>query len=327
MTAPSWTSPLRAFLLALAACTLMAQAQAQEWPKTTIKLVVPFPPGGASDIVARLIAPSMSEKLKQSVIVENRPGGGTAIGAKSVITSTDGHTFFVSNSAPISIAPLLFDTPPYDPMKDFSHIGMVGTVTNAFFVSSSVPADTMTQYVAWVKAQGKSVPYGSGGGGSIGHIVGEMFKNELGLQMDHVAYKGSAPMFQDVMGGHILVGVNTLPEVWELAKAGRLKVLAVTSPTRAKIAPNVPSVTELGYGKLVAENFVGLSGPANTPAAVTAKINAALNETLADPKVSSKLEELGFATSKLTPTAFTSFVQKQVTEFNPVVRASGAKLN
>jgi tripartite-type tricarboxylate transporter receptor subunit TctC len=314
-------------LLALGACTVMAVSHAQEWPKSTIKLVVPFPPGGASDIVARLIAPAMSEKLKQSVIVENRPGGGTAIGAKSVITSTDGHTFFVSNSAPISIAPLLFDTPPYDPMKDFAHIGMVGVVPNAFFVSSTIPVDNMTQYVAWVKAQGKAVPYGSGGGGSIGHIVGEMFKNELGLQMDHVAYKGSAPMFQDVMGGHISVGVNTLPEVWELAKAGRLKVLAVTSPARAKIAPNVPSVTELGYGKLVAENFVGLSGPASTPPAVTARMNAVLNEALGDPRVSAKLEELGFGMSKLTPAAFTSYVQKQVTDFNPVVKASGAKLN
>jgi tripartite-type tricarboxylate transporter receptor subunit TctC len=324
MNAPRWLSPA---LIALSLCTVVATSHAQEWPKTTIKLVVPFPPGGASDIVARLIAPTMSEKLKQTVIVENRPGGGTSIGAKAVITSTDGHTFFVSNSAPISIAPLLFDTPPYDPMKDFSHIGMVGVVPNAFFVSATVPVENMAQYVTWVKGQGKAVPYGSGGGGSIGHIVGEMFKNELGLKMDHVAYKGSAPMFQDVMGGHILVGVNTLPEVWELAKAGRIKILAVTSPSRAKIAPNVPSVAELGYGKLVAENFIGLSGPASTPSAVTARMNAVLNETLSDPKVSAKLEELGFATSKLTPAAFTNYVQTQVTAFNPVVKASGAKLN
>jgi tripartite-type tricarboxylate transporter receptor subunit TctC len=324
MNALLWVSKA---VLGAVLCTAFGLSQAQDWPKTAIKLVVPFPPGGASDLVARLIAPSLAEKLKQSVIVENKPGGGTSIGAKSVITATDTHTLFVSNSAPISIAPLLFDTPPYDPMKDFVHIGMVGTVPNAFFVSSTLPVENMTQYVAWVKAQGKPVPYGSGGGGSIGHIVGEMFKNELSLQMDHVAYKGSAPMFQDVMGGHIAVGVNTLPEVWELAKAGRLKVLAVTSPGRAKIAPNVPSVTELGYGKLVAENFVGISGPATLSPAIVAKVNAALNEVLAEPRVSSKLEELGFAMTKMSSAAFTSYVQKQVTEFNPVVKASGAKLN
>ncbi len=307
--------------------TLTVPAQAQEWPKTTVKLIVPFPPGGASDLVARLIAPGLTDKLKQSVVVENRAGGGTTIGAKAVITASDGHTLFVSNSAPISIAPLLFDTPPYDPIKDFAHVGMVGTDANAFFVSPSVPAENMAHYVSWVKAQGKAVAYGSGGGGSIGHIVGEMFKAELGLQMDHVPYKGSAPMFQDLMGGHILVGVNTHPEVWELARAGRLKVLAVTSPTRAKIAPTVPSVVELGYGKLVAENFVGLSAPAGTPAVIVSRINAALNETLSDPKVASRLEELGFTVNRMSPAAFTDFVQKQVKEFEPAVRASGAKLN
>jgi tripartite-type tricarboxylate transporter receptor subunit TctC len=321
-----WTAMLSAML---SSSTLLAVglAHAQEWPKSTIKLVVPFPPGGTSDIVARVLAPALSDKLKQSVIVENRPGGGTTIGAKAVITASDGHTFFVSNSAPISIAPLLFDSPPYDAMKDFAHIGMVGTVPNAFFVAAQVPAENMTQYVNWVKAQGKPVPYGSGGGGSIGHIVGEMFKTELGLQMDHIAYKGSAPMFQDMLGGHLLVGVNTLPEVWELAKQGRLRVLAVTSPARVKIAPNVPSVTELGYGKLVAENFVGLSGPASTPPSVVAKINATLNDVLSDPKMVAKLEEYGFSLSKMSSAAFTSYVQKQVTDFNPVVRASGAKLN
>jgi tripartite-type tricarboxylate transporter receptor subunit TctC len=314
-------------LMSLSAVLSAGLAHAQEWPKSTIKLVVPFPPGGTSDIVARVLAPALSDKLKQSVIVENRPGGGTTIGAKAVISANDGHTFFVSNSAPISIAPLLFDSPPYDAMKDFAHIGMVGTVPNAFFVAAQVPAETMTQYVSWVKAQGKPVPYGSGGGGSIGHIVGEMFKTELGLQMDHIAYKGSAPMFQDMLGGHLLVGVNTLPEVWELAKQGRLRVLAVTSPGRVKIAPNVPSVTELGYSKLVAENFVGLSGPASTPPAVVAKINATLNDVLSDPKMAAKLEEYGFSLSKMSASAFTSYVQKQVTDFNPVVKASGAKLN
>jgi tripartite-type tricarboxylate transporter receptor subunit TctC len=129
------------------------------------------------------------------------------------------------------------------------------------------------------------------------------------------------------LGGHLSVGVNTLPEVWELAKQGRLKVLAVTSPTRSKIAPNVPSIAELGYGKLVAENFVGLSGPASTPAAVSAKLNAAMNDVLSDPKIITRLEELGFALSRMTPPAFTSYVQKQVNEFNPFVKASGAKLN
>jgi tripartite-type tricarboxylate transporter receptor subunit TctC len=314
--------------LALALCLFAAAAAAQEWPSRRITLVVPFPPGGASDIVARLVAPGLSEQLKQPVIVDNRPGAGTTIGAKAVLTANDGyHTIFVSNSAPISIAPFLFDTPPYDPIKDFAHVAFIGSVPNAFFVASSVPVNDFKGFIAWIKAQGKPVPFGSGGGGSIGHIIGEMFKAELGLEMEHIAYKGSAPMFQDMLGGQLSVGVNTFTEVWEFAKQGKLKVIALTSTTHPKIAPNIPLVTELGYPKLVAENFIGLSGPAGMPSAAQAKLNAAMAAVLADPKLQQRLEELGFTTTKMTPEQFTAYVTRQVKDFGPAVKASGAKLN
>ena len=307
---------------------LSTSVVAQEWPNKPLKLVVPFPPGGTSDIVARLIAQPLGEKLKQTVIVDNRPGGGTTIAAKSVMTANDGaHTLLVSNSAPMSIAPYLFDAQPYDPIKDFTHIGMVGTTPNAFFVAASVPANNWAQLADWIKAQNKAVPFGSGGGGSIGHIVGEMYKNELKLNMEHIAYKGSAPMFQDMLGGHLSIGVNTLPEVWEFAKQGKLRVIALTGTKRAKIAPDLPTVTELGYPKLVAENFVGLSGPAGMPAAVVAKLNAALNEVLADPKLLARFEEMGIAVQPMSPANFSAYVQKQVTDFQPAVKSSGAKLN
>ena len=308
---------------------LALPAGAQEWPTRPIKLIVPFPPGGASDIVARLVSIPLGEKLKQTVIVENRPGGGTTIGAKAVISANDGfHTLFVSNSAPISIAPFMFDgAPPYDAIKDFSHAAMIGTVPNAFFVAATVPAKTMPEFIAWIKAQGKAVPFGSGGGGSIGHIVGDMFKNELKLNMEHIAYKGSAPMFQDLLGGHLNVGVNTLTEVAELAKQDKLRVIALTSLARSKTLPNTPTVIDLGYPKLVAENFVGISGPSGMPAAAVAKLNAAVNEVIRDPKFVARLEDLAFVVQPMTPAEFASFVQKQVGEFQPVVKASGAKLN
>ena len=314
--------------LGLVLGAMALHAAAQDWPNRPLKLVVPFPPGGTSDIVGRLIAQPLSERLKQPVLVDNRPGGGTTIGANAVINANDGaHTLFVSNSAPISIAPFLFDKAPYDPVKDFTHVAMLGTTPNAFFVSSTIPVENMAQFIDYVKAQGKPVPFGSGGGGSIGHIVGEMFKTELKLQMEHVAYKGSTPMFQDMLGGHLKVGVNTLPEVWEFAKQGRLRVVALTAPARAKIAPNVPTVVELGYPSLVAENFVGISGPAGMPPAAVARLNAAINESLADAKLAARLEELGMSLNRMTPAAFAAFVQKQVTEFQPGVKASGAKLN
>lgn len=317
-----------AWAFTAAAGTLSIHATAQDWPSRPVRLVVPFPPGGTSDLVARLVAPALGEKLKQSVLVENRPGGGTTIGAKAVLAANDAaHTLFVANSAPISIAPYLFDVAPYDPMKDFAHAAMIGTVPNAFFVSTAIAVTSWPQLIDWIKAQGKPVPYGSGGGGSIGHIVGEMFKSQLNLTMEHIAYKGSAPMFQDMLGGQLHVGVNTLPEVWEFAKQGKLRIIALTGTTRAKVAPNVPLVTELGYPKLVAENFVGLSGPANMPAAAVAKLNAAVGEVLNDAQVVARLEEWGFLVTKMTPASFTAFVQKQVSEFLPAVKASGAKLN
>jgi len=303
-------------------------AGAQDWPSRRITLVVPFPPGGASDIVARLMAQPLSDQLKQPVIVENKPGGGTTIGAKAVLTAKDGnHTLFISNSAPISIAPFLFDTPPYDPVKDFTHVLYIGSVANAFFVASSVPANDWNGLIAWIKAQGKPVPYGSGGGGSIGHIVGEMFKSELGLQMEHIAYKGSAPMFQDMLGGQLSIGVNTLTEVWEFAKQGKLRVIALTSAQRPKIAPNIPLVTELGYPKLVAVNFIGISGPAGMPAPAVARLHAAGSVVLGDPKIVARLEEFGFVTGTMSPAEFTAFVAKQVADFQPAVKVSGAKLN
>jgi tripartite-type tricarboxylate transporter receptor subunit TctC len=316
---------LVALVLGLAATV----AAAQDWPSRRVTLVVPFPPGGASDVIARLVAPGLSEQLKQPVVVDNKPGGGTTIGARAVLTANDGfHTLFISNSAPISIAPFLFDTPPYDPLKDFTHVAYIGSVPNAFFVAATVPVNDWNGFVAWIKAQGKPVPFGSGGGGSIGHIVGELFKAELGLNMEHIAYKGSAPMFQDMLGGQLAVGVNTLTEVWEYAKQGKLKVVALTSDKRPAIIPKtVPLVTELGYPKLVAENFVGISGPAGMPPAAVAKLNAAVQAVLADPKVQQRLEEFGFITQKMTPQEFTAFVQRQVASFQPAVKASGAKLN
>jgi tripartite-type tricarboxylate transporter receptor subunit TctC len=322
-----YASFARCFVLA-ALGLFAAHVAAQDWPTRPVRLIVPFPPGGASDIVARLITQGLSEQLKQTVIVENRPGGGTTIGAKAVLTANDGfHTLFVSNSAPNAIAPFLFDKPPYDPVKDFTHVFYIGSVPNAFFVASALPVNNWDQLVAWIKSQKDGAPFGSGGGGSIGHIVGEMFKQQLGLKMEHIAYKGSAPMFQDMLGGQLSFGINTLPEVWEFAKQGKLRVIALTSTTHPKIAPNIPLVTELGYPQLVAENFVGISGPANMPAPIVAKLHAAMTKVMADPKVVGRLEDLGFVLSQQTPAEFTAFVAKQVAMFQPAVKASGAKLN
>ncbi|CAN5187488.1 tripartite tricarboxylate transporter substrate binding protein [soil metagenome] len=312
-----------AFVMALAA---VGSAAAQQWPNRPVKVIVTFPPGGASDAAARVISGPLSEKLGQTVVVDNKPGGGTTIGANAVLQARDDHTLMLSNSAPLSIAPFLFDKPPYDPLKDFVHVAYIGSVANAFVVRPAVPAKTMPELIEWIKGQNKVVPFGSGGQGSIGHIIGEMFKAELGLSMEHIGYRGAAPMFQDMMAGQLDFAVVTLTEVLPLAKDGKLRMIALTSTQKAPSAPDVPLVTELGYPKLVAENFVGLSAPAGFPPAAQARLHKAMAEVLADPKIVERLGDLGFVTKAMTSEEFAAFVAAQVQTFQAPVKASGAKL-
>ena len=287
-----------------------------------------FAPGGSSDIVARLLQTGLAEKLGQPVIVDNKPGAGSTIGANDVAKApADGYTLLLSNTAPISISPFMLDKSPYDPIKSFTHIAYIGSVPNVFVVNPSVPAKTMTELVAWIKAQTKPVNYGSGGVGSIGHIVGEMFKQQYGLNMEHVPYKGSGPMHSDLLGGTLQFAVDTLTQNVPFIKDGKLIGIAVTSRARMAMAPNVPTVIEAGFPKLVAENFLGISAPAGVPKDVVDKVHKALNEVVARPDIVKRLDDMGIATHKLSQPEFADFVAKQVAEWGPAVKASGARLN
>ncbi len=317
-------------LLAIAAllCLTLPQAHAQAWPQKPIRIVVTFAPGGSSDIVARLLQPGLQEKLGQTVIVENKPGAGSTIGANEVARAApDGYTLLLSNTAPISISPFMMDKSPYDPVKSFSHVAYIGSVPNVFVVHPSVPAKTMPELVKWINAQAKPVNYGSGGVGSIGHIVGEMFKQQYKLNMEHVPYKGSSPMHNDLLGGTLQFAVDTLTQNVPYMKDGKLTGIAVTSRTRAAMSPNVPSVVEAGYPKLVADNFLGISAPTGTPKDVVDKVNKAVNEVVAQPEVAKRLADLGVAPDHMTPVEFTKFVTEQVSDWAPAVKASGARLN
>ena len=320
----------RIFLSALGAgwSAIALPARAQTWPGKPLRLVVTFPPGGSSDIVARLIAPGLGEKLGQPVIVDNKPGAGATIGGAEVARAApDGYTFMLSNTAPISLSPFMLDKPTYDPIKSFTHIGYIGSVANAFVVHPSVPAKTLAEFVAWAKKEKEPVNFGSGGVGSIGHIVGETFKNEAGINLQHIGYKGSAPMHNDLVGGIIKFAIDTLPQNIPFMNAGKLRGLAVTSPKRAAMAADLPSVIEAGFPKLVAENFFGLSAPAGLPKNIVDTMYKHLMEVLKDPRIIKTLEEQGIAERAMTTEEFQSFVSTQVAQWAPAVRASGAKLN
>jgi tripartite-type tricarboxylate transporter receptor subunit TctC len=303
-------------------------AWAQTWPTKPVHVIVTFPPGGSSDIVARLIAVPLQAELSQPVIVDNRPGAGGTIGALEAARAVpDGYVLLLSNSSPISISPAMQDQPRYDPVTSFTHVSYIGSVANVFVVHPSVPATSLRELVGWIKAEPNPVNYGSGGIGSIGHIVGETLKKDQGLRMEHVGYKGSSPMHNDLLGGTIKLAIDTLPQNVPFIRDGKLRALAVTSATRAPMAPGVPSVLELGQKKLVAENFLGVSGPAGLPRPVVERLHAAMKKSLANQTVAQRLSELGVQGRDMTPEEFTAFVANQVKEWYQPVKDSGAKLN
>jgi tripartite-type tricarboxylate transporter receptor subunit TctC len=317
---------LRSFLgIAL---LITSNAFAQAWPTKPLRVIVTFAPGGSSDIVARLVAIPLQTELGQTIVVDNKPGAGGTIGAlEAARAAPDGYTLMLSNSSPISISPAMQDEPRYDPVKSFTHVSYIGSVANVFVLHPSVPAKNLSELIGWIKAQPNPVNYGSGGIGSIGHIVGETMKNEHGLKMEHVGYKGSSPMHNDLLPGTIKLAIDTLPQNVPFIKDGRLRAIAVTSSARASMAPEVPSVLESGEKKLVAENFLGVSGPAGLPRDVVSRLHAAVKKSLADPKVTQRLAELGVQGRDMTPEEFTAFVANQVKEWYQPVKDSGAKLN
>ena len=225
-----------------------ARASTQAWPARPIRLVVTFPPGGSSDIVARVLAPALAEKLGQSVVIDNKPGAGSSIGAQIVAHSAnDGYTLLVSNSAALSIAPSLLQSPGYDPLRSFEHLAYIGAVPTVFAVHPSVPANSLSELVSWIKEQPAPVPFGSGGAASVGHLVGEQFAQTLKLSMEHVPYRGAGPMRADLLSGHIKLAIDALPQNIALHKQGRLKLLALTSPRRVAQAPSVPVWPNWGW--------------------------------------------------------------------------------
>ncbi|KGH22527.1 Bug family tripartite tricarboxylate transporter substrate binding protein [Comamonas thiooxydans] len=302
-------------------------AQTQAWPARPIKLVVTFPPGGSSDIVARVLAPALAEKLGQSVVIDNKPGAGSSIGAQIVAHSAnDGYTLLVSNSAALSIAPSLLQSPGYDPLRSFEHLAYIGAVPTVFAVNPSVPANSLSELVSWIKEQPAPVAFGSGGAASVGHLVGEQFAQTLKLSMEHVPYRGAGPMRADLLSGHIKLAIDALPQNIALHKQGRLKLLALTSPRRVAQAPAVPSVAELGLAQLVSENFVGISAPAGLPRALAERIASAVRQISARPEFAQTLEAQGFVTRDMESKAFTQLIADQHLAWGDIAKKTGAKL-
>jgi tripartite-type tricarboxylate transporter receptor subunit TctC len=310
-------------LTAALVTTLCASAHAA-WPDKPIKLIVTFAPGGASDIVARTIAEPLGQKLGQPVVVDNRPGAGGSVGGLATVQApADGYTLMMANSTPLSIGPFVLDKLPYDPVKQFTHVAMLGVAPVLIMANPKTGPATLKDLPKAAAAPGYT--FGSGGPGSIGHIVGEMAKSAMKLQMTHIPYKGGAPMTTDLISGQIPVGIDVITAFVPMVKDGKIKGLAVTTRSRSPLLPDVPSVVELGLPQLVAENYFGISGPAGLPAEVVDKLTVAVDKVVADPAIVKRFEELGITVAKGHSAAFTDFVAKQVADWAPAIKAADLK--
>ena len=297
------------------------------WPDKPIKIVVTFPAGGASDIVARVMAEQLAKSLGQAVVVDNRPGAGGSVGGTLVARSpADGYTLMLSNSTPISIGPFALEKQPYDPVEAFSHIASVGAAPLVVMANPASGLRVITDVEAQARRAGQ-LNFGSGGPASIGHIYGELMKKDIGINLIHVPYRGGAPMTTDLISGVIPIGIDVVTAYLPFFKSGQLIPLAVTSAKRTPLLQEVPSISELSsYRKLVLDNFFGISGPAKMPADVVARINTACNEILAQADIKKRMLDLGITVTPGSPAAFTSYVRNQVAALSPTVKGSGVNL-
>ncbi len=303
---------------------LAASAAHAVYPEKPIRIVVTFAAGGASDIVARTIAEPLAKLLGQTVIVDNKPGAGGTLGGMDVVrASADGYTLMLSNSTPLSIGPFTVPKQPYDPVKQFTHVAMLGVAPVLLMGNPKTGPATLKDLPKAAAASGYS--FGSGGPGSIGHIVGEMAKGAMKIQMTHIPYRGGAPMTTDLIAGTIPLGIDVITAFVPMVKTGQIRALAVTTRQRSPLLPDVPTTTELGYPTLVAENYFGVSGPAGLPKDIVDKLSEALAKVVADPATVKRFEELGITAVKMNAAEFAELVARQANDWSPLIKTMDLK--
>jgi tripartite-type tricarboxylate transporter receptor subunit TctC len=307
---------------------LAVSVSAQPYPTKPIRLVVPFPAGGTTDVLARAAAQKLTETLGQAVIVDNRPGAGGNIGAELVAKSPpDGYTLLMGTVGTHAINPSLYPKMPYDHVRDFVPVILVAGVPNVLVINPALPVNSMQELIAYAKANPGKLNFASSGNGTSIHLSGELFKTMAGVQITHVPYKGSAPALQDLVGGQVQLMFDNLPSALALIKGGRLKALAVTSKERAPALPDVPTMAESGLPGFEASSWFGLLAPAGTPQPVVAKLNAEIAKWLASPEAKEKLLAQGANAAGGTPEDFARHIAAETAKWQKVVKESGAKVD
>ena len=319
---------LARLLLAAAACAFAASAQTQTWPSKPIRYIVIFAPGGTTDILARMLAPKLSEALGQPVLVENRPGAGGNLGAEMLAKAApDGYTIGSGTVSSHAINATLYSRLPYDPDKDFSPITMLATLPNMLVVHPSIPVNNVQELVAFLKANPNKHSFGSAGNGTSQHMSGELFKTMTGVQMQHIPYKGSGPMVADLLAGTISMSFENITTAYPPVKQGRLKALAVTTTRRSFVAPDVPTMQEAGLPGYNISSWQALFAPAGVPKEIIARLHAETAKALKSPDVAKRLEDLGLDAGGMAPEELAALIRSDIPRLGKIVKESGARVD
>ena len=301
---------------------------AQTWPTKPIKIVLGFPPGGATDILSRDFAAKLGDELKQQVIIENKPGAGGTIGADIVAKAApDGYTLTIGTSSNHAIAVSLYKKLPYDPIKDFAPITMLAVSQNVVVINADVPANNIRELVAYAKANPGKLNFGSSGNGTISHLTGEMFNTLNGTQITHIPYKGSAFVFPDLLSGQISVMYDSTISIGSMVKSGKVKALAVTGAKRSVLVPDLPTVAESGNPGFESTNWFGFFAPAATPKDILARLNAAAVKVLAAPDLQARFAMQGAEVVANNPGDALNMVKADIVKWAEVAKKSGAKID
>jgi tripartite-type tricarboxylate transporter receptor subunit TctC len=318
----------RFIFYALAAVSISGSAFAQNWPNGTVTVVVPWPPGGPSDIAARPVAKRLTETLGHPFVVDNRGGAGGNIGSAMVARApADGKTLLITSSAPIVINPGLYKKMTFDPAKDLVPITNLLRVPLVLVANPSVPANNLKELVAYIQSKKGDFSYASAGSGTPQHMTGELFKSVAHLDMTHVPYKGSAPAISDLLGGHVPVMFDSMIAIMPHIKSGKVKVIAVSGAERSKLLPNVPTFAESGYPGLVSYAWYGFFAPAGTPKPIINKLNAETLKIMKEPEFQRILADTGSDFVGDTPEHFAEFVKAESQKWSRVVKESGATVD
>jgi tripartite-type tricarboxylate transporter receptor subunit TctC len=316
-----------ALSLALACAAAAPSYAAEAYPAKPIRLIVPFPPGGGTDAIARDVANELTTTLKWNFVVENRPGSGGNIGVDAAAKSTpDGYTIVLGQTSNLAINPTLYGHLPYDPLKDLTPVALVASAPLVFVVKADSPYKNLADLVAAAKAKPGSLNFASPGNGTVTHLTGELLQKEAGVTFTHVPYKGGSMALTDLLGGRIQIYAGSVPTLLGHIKSGQLRAIVVTSAQRDPNLPQVPTVGET-YKGFEAVTWFGFVAPAGTPQPIVAKLNAEINKALKTPELKKRLNDEGAAVLGGTPEQFGTLIKSEIAKWAPVVKASGAHID